>query len=196
MGGATLFWWLRAETLKTSELQKVDAQWLTSRENGAICPLSSSLHANGGGKTANQGTKNPARVFHTTKISIASVPKPNETSWNHALHNLENGHADSKALKHLLEYALSFFIGFRDYAQIRRNATRLGLSLKQIKSRKAPKGTTKGKGHINTVGETTNLLALPLINHLVPKPIPQPDTSPSHPHYYKNVPLVCTFEPV
>ncbi len=61
------------------------------------------------GKTANQGTKNPARVFHTTKISIASVPKPNETSWNHALHNLENGHADSKALKHLLEYALSFF---------------------------------------------------------------------------------------
>lgn len=37
---------------------------------------------------------------------------------------------------------------------------------------------TKGKGHTNT----TNLFALPLINHLVPEPIPQPDTSASHPH--------------
>ncbi len=75
------------------------------------------------GKTANQGTKNPARVFHSTKISIVSMPRPNETNWNHALHNLENGHADLEALKLLLEYVLSFFNGFQDYAQIRRNAT-------------------------------------------------------------------------
>ncbi len=69
------------------------------------------------------------------------------------------------------------------------------LSLKQIKSRKAPKGTTKGKGHRNTMGETTNLFALPLINQLIPKTIPQPDTSTSHPHYYKNMPRLAPLNP-
>lgn len=45
-------------------------------------------------KTANQGTKNPAGVFHATQISNASVARPNETKQNHVLSSFENGHVE------------------------------------------------------------------------------------------------------
>lgn len=98
-----------------------------------------------------------------------------QTSWNHALCDLENGRAHLKALK-------QFFL----LCQLPRLCTneRNTSTLRPGKHQKIQQMLTKGK--------TTSLLALPLINHLVPKPIPQPDASTSHPQLSFYIPTPIT----